>query len=58
MVLEKASCQAKAARAYAAAGKTAEAKKLFEALAAQSDYAAISTEAKVRLGELSVGSKP
>jgi predicted negative regulator of RcsB-dependent stress response len=58
MVLEKAQIQAKEARAYAAAGKTAEARKLFEALANQSDFAAVSAEAKVRLGELSVGGKP
>jgi hypothetical protein len=58
MVLEKASYEAKAARAYSAAGKTAEAKKLYEVLAAQSDYAALSSEARVRLGELSVATKP
>ena len=58
LVLEKASYQAKAAHAYAAAGKTAEARKLYEGLASQSEYTALSTEAKVRLGELGVAAKP
>ena len=54
---EKSLWQAKAARAYLAAGKTAEARKLFEILAAQSDNEAVSTEAHVRLGELSMAGK-
>jgi hypothetical protein len=47
----------RAARAYSASGKTAEAKKIYEGLAAQSDNEAVATEARVRLGELSVAGK-
>ena len=50
--------RAKAGRAYLAAGKTAESRKIFEALAAQQDNEAVATEARVRLGELTAGSKP
>ena len=46
---------AKAARSYNSAGKTAEARKLYEALAAQGESEAVSSEAKVRLGEMTVG---
>lgn len=49
---------AKAGRAYLDAGKTADARKIFEDLAAQHDNEAIATEARVRLGELTAGSKP
>ena len=45
---------AKAARSYNSARKTAEARKLYEALAAQSESEAVSSEAKVRLGEMTV----
>ena len=58
LILEKTMYEAKAARAYAAAGKSAEAKKLYERLANQGDFPAIQTEAKVRVGELSVAGKP
>jgi predicted negative regulator of RcsB-dependent stress response len=49
---------AKAGRAFLEAGKTAEARKIFEGLAAQHDNEAIATEARVRLGELTAGNKP
>ena len=55
---EKSFWLAKAARSYMAGGKTPEAKKLFEGLAAQSDNEAVSTEAHVRLGELATGGRP
>ncbi len=55
---EKSLLLSKAARAYILAGKNAEAKKILEGLAAQSDNDALSTEAHVRLGELAAGSKP
>ena len=55
---EKAYWQAKAARAYVDAGKSGEARKLFEALAAQHDNEAAAVEARVRLGELVVANKP
>ena len=58
MVLERTSYEAEAARAYLSAGKPGDAKRRFEALATQSDYPAIQAEARVRLGELSVASKP
>ena len=48
----------RAGRANMAAGKTAESKKIYEGLAAQSDNEAVATEARVRLGELAVGVKP
>ncbi|MEO8334223.1 MAG: tetratricopeptide repeat protein [bacterium] len=54
---EKSFWQSKAARAYLSAGKTAEAKKLFEVLATQTDNEAVSTEAHVRLGELAMTGK-
>ncbi|MEO5815861.1 MAG: tetratricopeptide repeat protein [Gemmatimonadaceae bacterium] len=54
---EKSYWQAKAARAYLTAGKTPEARKLFEVLAVQTENEAISTEAHVRLGELAVAGK-
>jgi predicted negative regulator of RcsB-dependent stress response len=52
MANEKSFYLAKAGRAYLTAGKTAEARKIFEGLAANTDNPAVSTEAKVRLGEL------
>jgi predicted negative regulator of RcsB-dependent stress response len=55
---EKSFWQSKAARAYLVAGKTPEARKLYEGLAAQTDNEAVSTEAHVRLGELAAGNKP
>ena len=55
---EKSFWLAKAARSYMTAGKTPEARKLFEGLAAQSDNEAVSTEAHVRLGELATGGRP
>jgi hypothetical protein len=55
---EKAWLQSKAARAYMTAGKTAEAKKLLEVLAGQTENEALSTEAHVRLGELTSASRP
>lgn len=54
---EKSFWQAKAARAYLTAGKTTEARKLFEVLAAQTQNEAISTEAHVRLGEIAMTGK-
>jgi predicted negative regulator of RcsB-dependent stress response len=47
----------RAARAYLTAGKTAEARKLFEGLAAQTENEALSTEAHLRLGELATRGK-
>jgi len=54
---EKSFWQSKAARAYLDAGKTAEAKKLLEVLAAQTENEAVATEAHVRLGELAMAGK-
>jgi predicted negative regulator of RcsB-dependent stress response len=50
---EKSYLLAKAGHAYMAAGKTPEARKIWEALANQSDNPAMAAEARVRLGELS-----
>ena len=58
MANEQAFWNSRAARAYLWAGKTPEGRKLYEALAAQTDNEAIATEAHVRLGELTVGAKP
>jgi predicted negative regulator of RcsB-dependent stress response len=55
---EKAYWRAKAGRAYLTAGKIPEARKIFEDLAAQSDNDAAATEARVRLGEITAGTKP
>jgi predicted negative regulator of RcsB-dependent stress response len=55
---EKIFWRAKAARAYLDGGKAAEARKLFEGLAAQHDNEGAATEARVRLGELVVANKP
>ena len=55
---EKSYWLVKAARAYLDAGKSGEARKLFEGLAAQHDNEAAATEARVRLGELVVATKP
>lgn len=49
---ERAGYQSKAAYAYEAAGRGADARKVFEALAAQQDSPALAAEARVRLGEL------
>jgi predicted negative regulator of RcsB-dependent stress response len=49
---EKAFYQAKAARAYQAAGDTASAHKIWSVLATDPDAKAMATEARVRLGEL------
>ena len=57
MANEKSFWQSKAARAYLAAGKTVEARKLYEVLATRTDNEAVSTEAHVRLGELATGGK-
>ncbi|MES2176455.1 MAG: tetratricopeptide repeat protein [Gemmatimonadota bacterium] len=54
---EKTFLLSKAGRAYLAAGKRAEAQKVFEGLANQSDNPALATEARVRLGELAAGNK-
>ena len=48
----------KAARSYLTAGKTVEARKLYDVLAAQTSNEAVATEAHVRLGELATGGKP
>ncbi len=58
MANERAYWESKAGRAYLASNNTVEARKLYEALAAQTDNEGIATEARVRLGELSVGSRP
>ncbi len=58
MANERAYWEAKAGRAYLAANNTVEARKLYEALAAQTENEGIATEARVRLGELSVGNRP
>ncbi|MBA3670582.1 MAG: tetratricopeptide repeat protein [Gemmatimonadaceae bacterium] len=50
---EKSFFQAKAARAYSVAGRNPEAKRIWQALADQSDNEALATEARVRIGELS-----
>lgn len=55
---EKAYWQSKAARAYLDGGKAAEARKLYESLASQHENDAVATEARVRLGEMVVASKP
>ena len=55
---EKSFWLAKAARAYVEGGKAAEARKIFEDLAAQHDNEAVATEARVRLGEMAVATKP
>jgi predicted negative regulator of RcsB-dependent stress response len=47
----------KAGRAYITAAKPADARKIFEILAAQTDNESVAMEAHVRLGELSVGTK-
>ena len=50
--------RAKAARAFLEGGKTVEGRKIFEELAAQHDNEAVATEARVRLGELAIATKP
>lgn len=55
---EKGFWLAKAGRAYVEAGKTAEGRKIFEDLATQHDNEAMATEARIRLGEITAGSKP
>jgi len=49
---QKAAYRAKAARAYMAAGKTAEAKAIWEKLAADPSAVSVHNEAQIRLGEL------
>ncbi len=49
---EKAYLASKAGHAYMAAGKSAEARRIWEALAGQQDNPAAAAEARVRLGEL------
>jgi predicted negative regulator of RcsB-dependent stress response len=58
MANEKGFWLTKAARAHMLNNKPAEARKILEGLAAQTENEALSTEARVRLGELSVGAKP
>ncbi len=58
MANEKGFWMAKAVRAHTLNNKPAEARKILEGLAAQTDNQALATEARVRLGELSVASKP
>jgi predicted negative regulator of RcsB-dependent stress response len=53
---EKALLLAKAGHAYMAAEKRPEARKIWEALEAQTDNAALADEARVRLGELAAAS--
>ena len=55
---ERSFWRAKAGRAFLDGGKIAEGRKVFEELAAQHDNEAVATEARVRLGELTVASKP
>jgi predicted negative regulator of RcsB-dependent stress response len=50
---EKVLLLAKAGHAYLTAGKSPEARKIWEALAVQQDNQAVATEAHVRLGEMS-----
>jgi predicted negative regulator of RcsB-dependent stress response len=50
---EKAAYEAKAARAFTAAGKVAEARAIWERLANDPDASIMRNEAKIRLGELS-----
>lgn len=52
MVNEKAAARAKAARAYQAAGDTAKARQIWSSLADDPAAQAVSSEARVRLGEL------
>ena len=54
---EKSYWESKAARAYLTAGKTVEARKLYEVLAARTDNEAVSTEAHLRLGEFAAAGK-
>jgi predicted negative regulator of RcsB-dependent stress response len=54
---EKMMLLAKAGHSYMAAGKSAEAKKVWEAIAAQQESAALAAEARVRLGEIAAGGK-
>jgi predicted negative regulator of RcsB-dependent stress response len=53
---EKSYLMAKAGHAYMAGGKWSEARKIWEALANQSDNPAVAAEARVRLGELTATS--
>ena len=55
---EKGFWMAKAGRSDLDAGKTAEARRIFEDLAAQHDNEAMAAEARVRLGEITGGGKP
>ena len=57
MTNEKNMWLSKAAASYLTALKVPEAKKIYEVLAAQTDNPAVSTEAHMRLGELTLGTK-
>jgi predicted negative regulator of RcsB-dependent stress response len=54
---EKALLLAKAGHAYLAAGKFAEARKVWQAVADQQDNRVLAEEARVRLGEIAAGGK-
>jgi predicted negative regulator of RcsB-dependent stress response len=54
---EKAMLLAKAGHAYMAAGRPADAKKVWEAVAGQYENQALAAEARVRLGEIAAGGK-
>ena len=55
---EKGFWMGKAGRAFLESGKTGEGRRIFEDLAAQHDNEASATEARIRLGEITAGSKP
>lgn len=55
---ERSYFQTKAGRAYVTADRVPEARRVFEALASQSENDAAAAEARVRLGELTAGSAP
>jgi predicted negative regulator of RcsB-dependent stress response len=57
MPIEKTMLLAKAGGSYTQAGKTADAKRIWTIIAAQSDNQGLAGEARVRLGELAVGGK-
>jgi len=54
---EKAMMLAKAGHSYTQAGKTADAKRVWELVAAQQDNQALAGEARVRLGEIAAAGK-
>lgn len=57
MANEKAFLMSKAGYAFMAAGKTADARRVFQALAEQQDAVGLAAEARVRLGELAAAPK-